>query len=343
MTLLAILLAVLLEQARPLPQHHFVRRAMQHWLQWLRHHLDADVPVQAGLIWSLAVVLPALCSYLIHALLLHLLGWFAALVWMVFVLHATLAFRPFKHFFTRASHALETGDYARAREVLLQQMFIHHHGEAQGRRLPQQAILPLTLKTAILLLHRNFFGVLSLFALLAWLGLGPAGAILFRSAEYVWGHWDESNALHPVEDRASAALQRVCRQLWRIVNWPPAYATGLLFAAAGNFEGALAAWRGMAEADPADLDARVLAAVAGSMNMPLHRRRSMAGWGSATRWEPDVGLPDATSGAMPPTPWPTADSADPAQHVQQLANLIWRALLLWLALLLMVGMIVLVA
>lgn len=336
MSILAIFLAVLLEQARPLPPSHGLRRRVEHWQWWLMHHLDANAPLQAWLVWGLAVALPALLSYLIYALLLHGAGSVAALGWTVFVLYAALGFRPFKQFFTAVRNALDAGDTAQA-HIILQQCF-SPDGELdrRWRNLPAESLLPLALKVSILLVHRHFFGLLAFFSLLAWLDLGPMGAVLFRSAEHAWRHWGEGNFLHPLEQRASGALQKACQQAWHVVNWVPARCTGLLFAAAGNFEGALTAWRSTAHSDPADTDAAVLAAVAGAMNMPLRQGRNIAGVGGATRWEPDGSVPDGLLRGA-------ADAVRGTDGLQQLANLIWRALLLWMALLLMGSMIALVA
>lgn len=336
MNILAVFFAVLLEQVRPLPQGHVLHRSIQRWLQWSMHHLDANVPVQAWFAWGISVLLPALASYLVHWLLLHFLGWFTAMLWTVAVVYAALGLRTFNQFFVSLRMALENGDDRTARQTLRKAILPEGYVEEVRGSLPKRALLPLALKTSMLLIYRGFFGVLLLFALFAWLGLGPVGAVLFRTTELAWFRWNECNPLYSLDEQASSALQRVSAKAWYIVNWFPSRCTCLLFAAVGNFDSAFAAWRSTFQQVPHDPDAHLIAAMSGAMNLSLRRARALIGKGSTTNWEPDV------DGMTKPSSMTIEEPAHDAFLLLKLASLIWRALLLFMTILLMVGMILLV-
>ena len=87
----AILIALLLEQARPLAYDNVVHAALRGWSRTVRRNLDAGESSHGWVAWSLAVGVPALTVALVH----WGLWWFSsvlAFAWMVAVLFMTAQF-----------------------------------------------------------------------------------------------------------------------------------------------------------------------------------------------------------------------------------------------------------
>lgn len=118
MSFIAILLALLIEQARPLARSNPVHAGLRAWALSVSRNFDAGKAHQAWVAWSLAVVLPACVVAGVHLLLTHWVGWPLGIAWDVAVLYITLGFRQFSHHFTRIRDALDLGDERAAREVL---------------------------------------------------------------------------------------------------------------------------------------------------------------------------------------------------------------------------------
>ena len=123
------------------------------------------------------VPLPALLAWGVHVALGHF-GVVFALVWDVAVLYLTLGFRQFSHYFTDIREALERGDELKARSLLQE----WRHLDAS--ELPRDELLRHVIEHALLAAHRHVFGVFFWFVVLSALGLGPAGAVLYRLAEF---------------------------------------------------------------------------------------------------------------------------------------------------------------
>ncbi|MEG3003301.1 MAG: cobalamin biosynthesis protein CbiB, partial [Comamonas sp.] len=76
--------------------------------------------------------------------------------------------------------------------------------------------------------------VLFWFAVLAALGLGPAGAVFYRLTEYLSRYWSRKSVAGAAP--ASERLQQSAKQAWLMVDWLPARMTALSFAIVGSFE-----------------------------------------------------------------------------------------------------------
>ena len=100
MALFAIVIALLLEQIRPLGAQSLAARQLRVWTRQTAANTDAGTALHGWLAWSLAVVLPAVLAAAIHLLALWAGGWLLALAWNVVVLYLTLGFRQFSHHFT---------------------------------------------------------------------------------------------------------------------------------------------------------------------------------------------------------------------------------------------------
>jgi len=103
MSFIAVLLALLLEQVKPLPRGNVVHDALTGWIGGTARNFDAGKEHHAWIVWSITVLVPtAACVALYLALSQFRLG----LAFDVAVLYLTLGFRQFSHYFTDIRAAL---------------------------------------------------------------------------------------------------------------------------------------------------------------------------------------------------------------------------------------------
>ena len=313
MSFLALLLALLIEQARPLAEHNPVHDAMGRYARWVQRTLDAGQQSHALSTWVLTVVGPAVLVSLVHWTLLAWLGWPVAMLWSVALLYPTLGFRQFSHHFTSIRDALESGDEERARELLAQWQ------QVDASLLPRSEIVRHVIEHSVIAAHRHVFGVLAWFSVLAALGLGPAGAVLYRMSEFSSRLWHPDGAHGDGSPVASDALSVVSRQIWRAIDWLPSRITALSFAVVGNFEEAIDCWRNHAQQFPDDNDGVVLSATSGAVNVRLG--------GEGLRAQ-DAWVDDASTDS-PSTPGREPELG----HFRSIVGLVWRTVVMWLVLL----------
>ena len=300
MSFFAIFFALLLEQARPLSPDNPVHHLATAWRRWVRRSLDAGQSEHGWMAWAAAAVGPALLVALVHWLLLPFSD-LLVFVWTAAVLYVTLGFRQFSHHFTAIRQALESGDEATARSEL---------ARWRGTELEEQSrpeLLRHVIEHSALQAHRHVFGVLLAYAVLAVLGLGPAGAVLYRLAESLARRWRPR-----LQDAPSPAAQQAAQQAWLWIDHVPARATALAFAVVGNFEEAIAAWRQDGSRLGNPNDGIVLAATSGAINVRLGGQALSA---------------EARQGG-----W-TEGREPQLAHLASLVGLVWRAVVLWLLLL----------
>ncbi|MDO5625320.1 MAG: CobD/CbiB family protein [Pseudomonadota bacterium] len=303
MVLFAVVMALLLEQVRPLGPHNPVALSLHRWARGVARTVDAGDARHGWLAWLLAVFLPALAVAAVHGLLLRVGGWPLALLWSVAVLYVALGFRQFSHHFTGIRDALEAGDEARARQLLARWKRV------DAAALPPGEVVRQVIEYSVLTAHRHVFGPLAWFCLLAVLGLGPAGAVFYRNADFVARYW-RRKALAP-EQVVSPALRQVAEQARRVIDWLPARMTALGFAITGSFEDAVDAWRQHAARFAERNEGVILAATAGAIGVRL---------GSASARS------SAGGQALDGMPGDAPRSA----HFGQAVGLVWRTVALWL-------------
>lgn len=307
MNFFAVFIALLLEQARPLGHDNVVQGAVRGWTDWVRRVLDAGQHHHGWLAWLVAAALPALVATLVYWALVSvsvLLGF----AWVVLVLYGTVGFRQFSHHFTSIREALEAGDEMAARSALARWQRV------EVGELPRQELLRHVIEHSVLSAHRHVFGVLVAFVVLSWVGLGPAGAVLYRLTEQLARHWKP----HP-DGTPSVPLQQVAALVWRWLDFVPARMTALAFAVVGNFEEAVASWRQDAARFPETNEGVVLAATAGAINVRL---------GGKPLGGTQLGAPslDALSRSL-------TDGREPQlAHLASVVGLVWRSVVLWLLL-----------
>jgi adenosylcobinamide-phosphate synthase len=299
MSFFAILIALLIEQTRPLGFDNPVHAGLRGWARMVRRNLDTGQPGHGWLAWALAAGAPALGAALVYWGLWQFSS-VLAFVWLVMILYVTLGFRQFSHHFTDIRQALEEGDDARAREKLAQWLHV------ETGSLPRTELLRQVIEQSVLAAHRHVFGVLAAFVVFWLLGLGPAGAVLYRMAEYLSRNWKAR-----ADGTPSVPLQKASASGWEWVDHLPARATALGFAVVGNFEEAVASWRGEAELFAPGSDGVVLAATSGALNVRLSSREVVdeEADGVAARPEPQLA------------------------HLASAVGLVWRSVVLWMLLL----------
>jgi adenosylcobinamide-phosphate synthase len=295
MSFFSILIALLLEQVRPLAQSNGVHNLNRDWVHWVVRQFDTGQRQHAGVAWGLVVVLPSLFVCLVHWLLLWSLGWMAAVVWHVAVLYMTLGFRQFSHHFTQIRDALYAGEEGAAKKALAQWMRI------DASDLPQSEMVRHVIEYSVVSAHRYVFGVIAWYSFLSALGLGPAGAVFYRVNEY-FNRYVHRPA-RPLAVAVGDELRQYVARLWYVIDWLPVRMTALVFALVGSFEDTLDGWRAHEKRFPQDNDGVVLAATAGAVNIRL-----------------------AASGddAAP------LHQAPQTSHLRSVVGLVWRAVVLWM-------------
>ncbi|AOW12773.1 cobalamin biosynthesis protein CbiB [Hydrogenophaga crassostreae] len=306
MSFFAILIALLLEQTRPLAFDNPVHGALRSWARWVRRNLDAGEPAQGWLAWLLAAGMPAVLSALVYWGLWRF-STVLAFVWLVAVLYVTVGFRQFSHHFTDIRQALEAGDERGAREKLATWLRV------DAASLPRAELLRQVIEQAVLAAHRHVFGVLTCFGVFWVLGLGPFGAIFYRMVEYLARNWRERPDGTP-----STAMQKAAKQGWNVVDFVPARVTALGFAIVGNFEESVATWRGEAERFAPGNDGVLLAATSGALGVRLSQT---------------VAADDADSSVEGGVFDGAARTEPQISHLASAVGLVWRSVVLWMLLL----------
>ncbi|WP_416548020.1 CobD/CbiB family protein [Limnohabitans sp. DCL3] len=310
MSFFAILLALVLEQARPLNPVNVIYTAMTRWITWVARTLDAGIQHQAWITWGITVIGPALLTMLIHWSLEWGLGWLLAVVWNVALLYVTLGFRQFSHHFTAIREALENGDETRARELLAEWQ------QVQVGQIPRSEIVRHVIEYSMIAAHRHVFGVFFWYAALSIVGLGPVGAVVYRLTQLAQRRWQEPALDGSV---ASEALRAVASRAWLTLDWLPSRMTALGFAIVGSFEDAMDGWRNHANNFPDDNDGVILAATAGAINIRL-------GGAPLQAANPDDDGASSSGGSSTPGRIPEV------AHFAQVVGLVWRTVIMWLVL-----------
>jgi adenosylcobinamide-phosphate synthase len=325
MSFLAVLFALLIEQARPLARGNWMHAGFRGWMRWTSRNLDAGLARHGWMTWAAGVAAPAIMTLLVYWLLASV-SLILAFLWSVAILYATLGFRQFSHYFTGIQEALEDGDESAARELLAQ------WSQTAASDMPRSEIIRHVVEYAVLAAHRHVFGVLGWFSILAAFGLGPAGAVLYRSSEFASGYWSaRGRALEPASDEsASPALQAAASRAWGYIDYLPARFTALGFAVVGSFEDAIDAWRTYAQRFPVRAPAAleehnngvILAATSGAVNIRLGMQAVSASGAADPVTGLIEGFPAAASGREPQ-----------AAHLRSIVGLVWRSVVLWMVLL----------
>lgn len=291
MSVLAIIVALLLEQWRPVGERKGLRATLARTANALERSLNTGGSSQGAIAWLLAVVPAVVIAIGLHALLVSwspLLGF----IFDVGVLYLTLGFRQFSHSFTVIQSAVKSGDIDRARDLI---------GVWRGETVPErdrEEVIRLSIEEALLASHRHVFGVLLWYVLLP----GPSGAILYRLAVYLAKRWGAQGV--------DGAFGATARRAIFVLDWPAVRLSAAAFAVVGDFEDAVYCWRTQARAWLDPNDGVLLAAGAGAMGVRL-------------------GMPVQTPEGIVPRPdLGLGDQAD-GRFLDATVGLLWRALVVW--------------
>lgn len=342
MSLISLILALALEQWRPLVDRRRVFAPVVGYAGVLERQFNAGEAQHGMVAWLLAVVPLVLLTWFVYTLCVHvnpLLG----VVFNVAVLYVTMGFRQESHYFTAIHKALKDGDVEQARSQLAQ--WRGHTCEG----LTQSEIVQLTIESALATSHRHVFGAIFWFVLLP----GPTGAVLYRLALFLEHRWagartigrasgvygadsvmgDETDfastmagspstmagqeSVLPGAESRRNRFGEFARRAFYFIDWLPARFTAASFAIVGNFEDAIYCWRTQAArwADP--LIGIVIAAGGGALGVRLGNPIVRAG---LIEDRPEMGVGDEAEVAF----------------LDSTVGLVWRALVLWLAMLLVV-------
>lgn len=252
MSLISLIIALLLEQWRPLADRSYLTSWVLRYADFLQQHFNAGERSHGVIAWMLGV-LPATLLAIAAYYLLNYLSPFLALAFNVLVLYVTMGFRQVGHYFTDIHWALKDGDLDKARAVL---------GQWRGascERLSTEEVARLTIEQALVASYQHVFAVVFWFVLLP----GPSGAILYRLSTFLYRRWTDSG------DAELAAFGSFAAQVFRLLDWVPARLTGIAFAVVGDFEDAAYCWRAQAAKWPDASLGIVLASGAGAMGVRL--------------------------------------------------------------------------
>jgi cobalamin biosynthesis protein CobD/CbiB len=297
---LSLVVALLLEQMRPLSLGNPVRQAFELYAAALERHFNAGQHGQGVVAWLLAIVPVVLVTALIaHAL--HAVNPLLAWIFNIAVLYVTMGFRELSHYFRDIVQALREGDHERARESLLR-----WRGENTQTLMPAE-IARISIETGLVSAHRHLFGPIAAFVV-----LGPGGAMLYRTAAILSEKWGRHR------EAETGDFGDFARRFFFWLDWLPSRLTAASFAIVGNFEDAVYCWRTQAVSPAGVDDALLLASGGGAIGVrlggsPLQQSEEVA-------FGPELGL---------------GDEAD-ADYMQSAAGLLWRALVLWLFLIFIV-------
>jgi len=314
MSLVAILLALGLEQWRAFDWRAGVERAFVRYARLLERKLNGGTR-QHGVIAAIAAVAPPVIAVAALYWLADALHPLAGLVVNVIVLYCLMGFRRFSHALSAIVAALSANDLPAARRALSA-----WRSGASTMDLASGDVARLAIERGLVDAYRQVFAVIFWFVVLP----GPAGAVLYRAAALLAEEWrGPVPGIEPsplVQSRSEFGLP--ARALLIALDWLPVRLTALSFAVVGDFEDAVACWRTQASRWSAQEGGMtigvLLAAGGGALGVQLGGMLPTLSGDPDVR--PELGLGDPVE----PDVLPSA------------VGLVWRAVVLWLLVILLV-------
>lgn len=297
MTVFTLIVALLLEQIRPLAVERVVLSPVRAAAAIAERHLNAGEVRHGAVAWLLLVGGATAVALVVH-LVLDAINPVLAWVWNLAVLYATLGFRQTSHHFTEIHLALRLGELDRARQALAA-----WRGRSAGQ-LGSTEVARLAIEAALKASHRQVFAIVFFYAILP----GPAGAVLYRLSELVAECWTGG-------DPATARFGAFAKRAFALIDWLPQRLTATAFAVVGDFEDAVYCWRTQASRWSDEAMGVILASGGGALGVRLGMP-VVEGPGEVTD-RPDLGI---------------GEDAD-VEFMQGTVGLVWRSLVLWLLLL----------
>lgn len=298
MSLLVLILALALEQLRPISNRNPLYLAFVRGANRLERNLNAGEYRNGVYAWLIAV-LPLLLVAALGYWLLNMASVFLGVAWSVLLLYFTMGFRQFSHAFTGISKALQEEDLAAARELLADWT-----GQSTSELTPDE-VARLAIEQGVLDSFRFVFATLFWFLVLAWVA-GPAGAVLYRAASLLQQKWGGRDDL----------FGRFADGVLAVLDYLPVRLTAVGYAIMGNFEDAIYCWRTQADRWSHYSSGILLAAAGGALGVKLgealHQDHTI-------KLRPEIGVGEPAS----------------ADYLPSAVGLVWRTVLLWVAVVLL--------
>ena len=301
MKFIALVLALLIEQAWPLRRGNRLYEWFEHYADFLERKFNGLQESHGAIAWCVAVLPLAIVTIAVFSVLRHS-SVLLAIAWSVAVLYVAMGFRRFSHCFTEIAQALREQNIATARDVL------GRWRGAPADELNAADVARVSIELGLLQAHRYVLGPVFWFVL-----LGPVGPLVYRAADLLAERWGKR--LEP-EKRAFAFY---AERIFFWIDWLPARMTAASFAVAGNFEDTAYCWRTQAGSWGRGGEGVVLAAGAGALGVRL---------GGALRED----------GMLNQRPELGMGAEVEVEDLRGIVGLIWRALALWLFLLFIVSL-----
>ena len=299
MKFLALLVALLIEQVRPLRRDNRLHDGYAAFAQLLRRQFDAGEYRQGVAAWMIAVA-PLTIVVFAAEWLLHQVSAPLALLWSIGVLYVTVGFRQFSYFYNEINSLLKEGEVAAARTQLGR-----WRAEDSSELTPGE-IARVAIELGLTASHRNVFGPVAWFVV-----LGPAGALLYRAASALAEQLSAHKSPTTVESSASEAFAQFAVRAFDVIDWLPARLTAASFAVVGNFQDAADCWRTQAQSWANQAEGIILTSGAGALGVKLGGELHEYG---RVRYRPELGA---------------GDEAD-VDYLSSAVGLIWRALVMWM-------------
>lgn len=318
----SLIVALLLEQARPLQTSNPLYAAIRALAEYVERNFNAGERQHGVMGWCAIVLSLTLATWLVFEAL-YAFQPVLAIAWNVAVLYATLGFRQFSHYYTDIQVALASGDIELARQNL-EQWKRAADPKFSAAGLSSAEICRLAIEEALVASHRHVYGVFFWFVLLP----GPAGAVLYRLSNYLTEKWNEPS------NHYAEPFGHVARRAFALVDWLPVRLTAVGFAVVGNFEDAVFCWRNNARQWDDPQRGIILAAGAGALGVRLGEPVANA------PVEVDAGavsdsLQVAIAGEAPREAMSGVEASPAA--LRSTVGLVWRSLVLWMILLLLLS------
>ena len=301
MTLIALLLALLAEQLRPLAARPLIVRLLDSAAERAVARFNDGSAGNGRFAWLLLVLGGTLGTAFAYWLLweLHPL---LAFVFNVAVLYLCMGFGNDSRLFSEIHLALRMGELARARDLL---------AEWRGGRYDAAGVnevARMSIEMALVAAHRRVFGVVFWFMLLP----GPSGAVMYFAARALHALWGAR------ADADFGDFGRFARTAFEALDWVPVRITATVFSVMGNFEDAIYCWRSQAVLWPDRSSAILIASGGGALGVRL-------------------GMPVHESGVIVDRPEMGLGGEAGVEHMQSTVGLLWRALFVCLFLLVLLG------
>ena len=301
MTLFALILALILEQVRPLGAALRMLAPMGSIAEGVSRRFNDGSVSHGRIAWLLLVGLSTFATAVAYWLLWELQPLFA-FVFNIVVLYLCMGFRHESHSFTEIHLALRMGELDRAR-TLLAAWRGGGYDEASASEIAR-----LSIEMALVAAHRNLFGVVFWFVILP----GPSGAVMYRVARLLAETWGRRR------DAEFGAFGVPAQRAFDAIDWLPVRITATVFSVVGNFEDAVYCWRSQAVLWPERSSAILIASGGGALGVKL-------------------GMPVHESGGIVDRPEMGLGSEAGVDHMQSTVGLVWRALLVCLFLLVLLA------